>query len=676
MALKAGSSLVSRSVAVLVVAGIIGAAAYSNTHQQHVTAANGAFSFAAVGDNGDDSGPDDQTNASSKTLQAAGGKSIQFIQTLGDLAYDPTATVTSGGGWCSWANGHTASTNRGTSVPLMLAAGNHEAQDAVSNFAIEDYTGAAACANPLASQTTYYASSADYAKDYYYDYPATNPNLRVININPGMTYQTGGARSYAQNGALYNWLSSAIDSAKTNNQWTVVTFHVPYLNAGSGHGGDMDGAIYGPFKQQFTDVYNLLVSKKVDLILNGHEHNYQRSKQLSLGAGCTAIASDTYNASCASSAAGTVADPYTKGSGPVQLVIGTGGHKPSAVSNGDGDYNYMLKAASGSGDCGLVKFDVTTNTLTGTFVNACGGSLSDTFTIAAPGDTSAPAVSISSPSNGATLSAVANATVQAVDTVGVTKVELYLNNNAGGNLIGTINGAGPYAFASQISTIANGTYSLVAKAYDAAGNIGTSSPVTVTVQNATPANPPSNGKTSFTVPSSDGAATTVSLSGNCSTVSASSAATAPSSLNSAQLLAGFGFTSTCAAAGSSATVSVDLGAKYDTTKLTVYKDQADGSLKNITSTSTFTDQTVSGAVHTFVTYSITDGAKDDTDGSADGKIVDPVYILNTAATAGGSGATGGTGGLAETGMSILPLALLGLGAVAVSRLMTLSRKRQ
>ena len=33
------------------------------------------------------------------------------------------------------------------------------------------------------------------------------------------------------------------------------------------------------------DLFNMLVSKKVDLILSGHEHIYQRSHQLALGTG-------------------------------------------------------------------------------------------------------------------------------------------------------------------------------------------------------------------------------------------------------------------------------------------------------------------------------------------------------------------------------------------------------
>ena len=39
-----------------------------------------------------------------------------------------------------------------------------------------------------------------------------------------------------------------------------------------------------------ADLTNLLLPKKVDLVLTGHEHIYQRTKQLALGAGCTSLA--------------------------------------------------------------------------------------------------------------------------------------------------------------------------------------------------------------------------------------------------------------------------------------------------------------------------------------------------------------------------------------------------
>ncbi|PKL14874.1 MAG: hypothetical protein CVV50_02110, partial [Spirochaetae bacterium HGW-Spirochaetae-6] len=93
------------------------------------------------------------------------------------------------------------------------------------------------------------------------------------------------------------------------------------------------------------------------------------------------------------------------------------------------------------------------------------------------GDTEAPVVSITSPVNGATVSGSVSIATSASDNVGVAKVELYLN----GALIGTKDAA-PYTFSWSATT---GTHTLQAKAYDAAGNVGSSSVVTITVGGGT-----------------------------------------------------------------------------------------------------------------------------------------------------------------------------------------------
>ncbi|WP_306524108.1 Ig-like domain-containing protein [Dokdonella sp.] len=67
----------------------------------------------------------------------------------------------------------------------------------------------------------------------------------------------------------------------------------------------------------------------------------------------------------------------------------------------------------------------------------------------------------------------------ASDNVGVTKVEFYVD----GALKGT-DTAAPYTMGLDSTTLANGSHSLVAKAYDAAGNAGTSSTVTFSVSNS------------------------------------------------------------------------------------------------------------------------------------------------------------------------------------------------
>jgi len=342
------------------------------------------FTFGAVGDNGAD-GPGDAGEATSRTLALIGREHPAFVQSLGDLAYDASAAadVHDGGDWCAWTNAQISRASDGVSVPYITAAGNHEAQDAKAGFAIEDYTAAPSCADSFASITSFPTDAAtDSAKDSFYDYPADRPLLRMININPGLTYRHGGVRDYSRGSALYDWVENAIRAAKAQHEWVVLTYHVPYLNAGSDHGSDMSTGYYAPTATQFRDVFALAAQTGVDLILNGHEHNYQRSGQLRISDACPAIAHDQYDEACVSGADGSPESPYIRGAGPVQLIIGTGGHKPSAVDDSDGDRGYMLIADAGADNCGYVSFAVTSAALTGTFRNACGGMLSDTFTIA------------------------------------------------------------------------------------------------------------------------------------------------------------------------------------------------------------------------------------------------------------------------------------------------------
>ena len=94
-------------------------------------------------------------------------------------------------------------------------------------------------------------------------------------------------------------------------------------------------------------------------------------------------------------------------------------------------------------------------------------------------DTQSPTISIASPTGGQVVGVVA-VDVNYSDNVGVTRAELYVN----GSKIAT-DDAGPFAFAWDTATYADGSYTLVAKAYDAAGNVGTSSSVSVTLGNDT-----------------------------------------------------------------------------------------------------------------------------------------------------------------------------------------------
>jgi hypothetical protein len=72
--------------------------------------------------------------------------------------------------------------------------------------------------------------------------------------------------------------------------------------------------------------------------------------------------------------------------------------------------------------------------------------------------------------------------VNATDNVGVARVEFLVN----GNLVAT-DTASPYTFSWNTSALAGTTASISARAYDAAGNVATSAPISVNVVSATTA---------------------------------------------------------------------------------------------------------------------------------------------------------------------------------------------
>jgi hypothetical protein len=102
------------------------------------------------------------------------------------------------------------------------------------------------------------------------------------------------------------------------------------------------------------------------------------------------------------------------------------------------------------------------------------------FGAVVPGDTTPPTTSITSPASGATVSGTVTVSADAADAVGVSRVEFY----ADGALIGT-DTSSPYAASWNTTTATNGGHGLQSKAYDAAGNVGSSLAVNVTVSNAT-----------------------------------------------------------------------------------------------------------------------------------------------------------------------------------------------
>ena len=305
------------------------------------------------------------TGATSNTAavaDAARGAGVSAFFNLGDMSYSQVASESA---WCSFVTQHV-----GSAMSYELVAGNHEDQDGPdglwSNFAqcLPDKLGA----------------TGDYPRQYFADYPASSPLVRFIMVSPKLTFSEGKTYwSYKAGTQGYNFAASAIDGARSAGiPFVVVGMHMYCLSM-----------VNYPCAAS-ADLMNLLVSKKVDLYLQAHDHGYARSKQLALGSSCPGIALDSFDPDCVANA-----DPgssYTAGDGTVLATVGPGGRSLNKEdpTNAQAPYFQTYMGTNNNPTYGFLKVDVSPTKLTGTFVRGAGGTYTDTFTLTRPESSSAP----------------------------------------------------------------------------------------------------------------------------------------------------------------------------------------------------------------------------------------------------------------------------------------------
>ena len=102
---------------------------------------------------------------------------------------------------------------------------------------------------------------------------------------------------------------------------------------------------------------------------------------------------------------------------------------------------------------------------------------SGNVTVNVAGDTAPPTVSLTAPGSGVSLSGSVSVTASASDNVGVTRIEVCDNG-----VLAFASNQSPASYSWNTFLATNGSHTLTAKAYDAAGNVGNSS-ITVTVNN-------------------------------------------------------------------------------------------------------------------------------------------------------------------------------------------------
>ncbi|HEV7672547.1 MAG TPA: Ig-like domain-containing protein [Thermoanaerobaculia bacterium] len=114
--------------------------------------------------------------------------------------------------------------------------------------------------------------------------------------------------------------------------------------------------------------------------------------------------------------------------------------------------------------------------------DACGNvATSNPVSVNVVLDTGLPAVSIIAPSAGTKLRGTTTVQATASDNTGIARVEFYLD----GSFLGT-DSTVPYSLSWNTASVSAGAHTLLAKAFDTSGNLGTSAPVSVIVDNTAP----------------------------------------------------------------------------------------------------------------------------------------------------------------------------------------------
>ena len=246
------------------------------------------FTFAAAGDFG---GPGN--NDSLGLVGRARTAGMSFFLALGDLGY-----TTSASGWC---------TQMKRLVPEIVIIAGDDGSNADGNMS--QYV--ASCPYPLSSPMVAGKGTPGYGYEYYFDYPREKPLARFILLSAGLS---GVDYNYSRKSPHTEWVEDKVASARDAGiPWVIAGVHKECITVGN------DG--HCPMGQ---DLFDELVEAHVDLILVGHDHVYERSKQLRVSSSCESVNStNQFEPSCV--AASGTQGVYAKGEGTIVVVQGVGG---------------------------------------------------------------------------------------------------------------------------------------------------------------------------------------------------------------------------------------------------------------------------------------------------------------------------------------------------------------
>jgi hypothetical protein len=272
------------------------------------------FNFAAVGDFG-------CSKNAKKTVNNMEDKKPELVLPLGDLSYDKTAKC--------WLDLITPFSDK-----LKVTFGFHDVNDGGSKLQQYEKT--------FGLDKLY--GSFDYR------------HVHFVTMASESKFDKGSAQ--------YKFIDKDLKKASENKdvEWIIVTTYGPFYTSPSTHKAE----------KGLRDIYHPLFEKyNVDLVLQAHNHNYQRTYPIS------------YN-SAGDSSEPTVTNQLTTGynshtGGTVFAIVGTGGESFYPLES------QAPYVASQFGKFGFLNIDISNGNphtkLTGTFYDNKGGDVKDQFTI-------------------------------------------------------------------------------------------------------------------------------------------------------------------------------------------------------------------------------------------------------------------------------------------------------
>jgi len=303
----------------------------------------GVVHFTAAGDFGSGAGV-------RSVLAGMHAQNPDMALAVGDLSYSTSEEQP----WCDLVT-----SAMGAGFPFELLSGNHESSGQNGN--INDFS---AC---LPNQLPGLVGT--YGRQWYVDVPQVDPIVRFVMISPNLPFTNPTSTpTYAVGTPEYDWTAAAIDGARnTGVPWVVVGMHKPCFSLGQ-YNCDVG-----------ADLTNLLIGKRVDLVLTGHEHLYQRTHQLGTGTGCATVPAGSFDADCVVDSDASM----NQGAGTVFATVGLGGQEQRTVNMADSEAGYFATASGGNLNPtnGFLDVQASADDLTARFLPVGTGTFTDAFAI-------------------------------------------------------------------------------------------------------------------------------------------------------------------------------------------------------------------------------------------------------------------------------------------------------